>query len=64
MPPKLDAATPTERMQIVAPAAWFLAIEEWRRAQKKIPSKSEAVRMLVERGLEAESKSKARAKQA
>jgi hypothetical protein len=29
----------------------FLAIENWRRSQKKIPCRSEAIRQLVERAL-------------
>lgn len=49
MPPKLDDDSPTERMQLVAPASWMAMVEAWRRQQPKIPSKSEAVRILVER---------------
>lgn len=32
----------------------FGAVESWRRAQKKIPPRAEAVRRLIERGLAAE----------
>lgn len=54
MPPKLDEGSPTERIQIVASATWVERVEEWRRKQPKIPSKSEAIRMLVDQALEAE----------
>lgn len=52
MPPKLDEESPTERVQIVTTAAWVARVEEWRRKQPKIPSKSEAIRMLVDQALE------------
>jgi hypothetical protein len=32
----------------------FTRIEDWRRSQSKIPSRSQALRLLVERGLQAE----------
>lgn len=54
MPPKLDETSDTERVQIVAPASWVARVEEWRRAQIKIPSRSDAIRQLVERGLKAD----------
>lgn len=53
MPPKLDDGSSTERVQIVAPASWLERIEAWRRRQVKIPSKSEAIRILVDQALEA-----------
>jgi hypothetical protein len=53
MPPRLEDGTPTERLQIVAPSSWVARIEEWRRQQPRIPSKSEAIRMLVEQALDA-----------
>lgn len=53
MPPKLEQGSETERMQLVAPSTWFKRLEEWRRKQTKIPSKSEAIRALVDAGLEA-----------
>jgi hypothetical protein len=52
MPPRLEDGTPTERLQIVAPASWVEKINDWRRQQPKIPSKAEAIRFLVEQGLE------------
>lgn len=51
VPPKLEDGSATERIQIVAPASWVERIEEWRRAQPRIPSKSEAIRILVDRAL-------------
>lgn len=54
MPPKLEDGTPTERIQVVAPATWVQRIEEWRRKQPRIPSKSEAIRILVDRAIEAD----------
>lgn len=56
MPPKLESGTPTERIQIVAPATWVERIEEWRRGQPRIPSKSEAIRLLVDMAIDAELK--------
>lgn len=56
MPPKLEDGSATERMQIVAPSSWLARVEEWRRQQPKIPSKSEAVRILVDLALAAEEK--------
>jgi hypothetical protein len=51
MPPKLDDESPTERVQIVTTAAWMARVEEWRRKQARIPSKSEAIRLLVDQAL-------------
>lgn len=51
MPPKLDEGSDTERVQIVAPASWVARVEEWRRAQERIPSRSEAIRLLVDQAL-------------
>jgi Arc/MetJ-type ribon-helix-helix transcriptional regulator len=53
MPPKLDSATDTERVQIVAPVSWIERVEEWRRSQARIPSRSEAIRILVDLALDA-----------
>lgn len=53
LPPKLEDGSETERIQIVAPASWVLRVEEWRRKQPRIPSKSEAIRMLVDMALKA-----------
>lgn len=51
VPPKLDDSSETERLQIVAPSSWVQRIEEWRRKQPRIPNKSEAIRILIEKGL-------------
>lgn len=53
MPPKLEDGIETERIQIVAPKTWVDRIEEWRRQQPRIPSKSEAIRILVDQALAA-----------
>jgi hypothetical protein len=53
MPPKLEENSETERIQIVAPTSWIRRIEDWRRAQPKIPSRSDAIRQLVDAGLDA-----------
>jgi len=54
MPPKLDDESPTERVQLVTTSAWMERLEAWRRKQPRIPSKSEAIRLLVDRALDAE----------
>jgi hypothetical protein len=54
MPPKLDKET--RRLNMVAPASWVKKIDEWRRQQPDLPNISEAVRRLVERGLESGTK--------
>ena len=41
------------RLELEGPI--FTSIENWRRSQSKIPSRSEAVRQLVERGLKGSS---------
>ncbi|GGD38274.1 hypothetical protein GCM10011335_46250 [Aureimonas glaciei] len=51
MRPKLEADSETGRIQIVAPASWLARVEEWRRSQPKIPSRSEAIRVLVDQAL-------------
>lgn len=48
MPPKLEEGSETERVQIVAPSSWIKLLDDWRRRQDKIPSRSEAIRQLVE----------------
>lgn len=54
MPPKLDAAGETERLQLMAPKALLMRVNAWRRRQEDLPNLSEAVRRLVEAGLETE----------
>lgn len=52
MPPKLEKGVDSERIQIVAPPSWIRRLDDWRRAQKKIPSRSDAIRQIVDYGLE------------
>lgn len=53
MPRKLEPNTETKRVAIVAPASWVRRIDDWRRAQPDLPNASEAIRRLVEAGLNA-----------
>ncbi|BAQ50394.1 hypothetical protein Maq22A_4p60200 (plasmid) [Methylobacterium aquaticum] len=54
MPPKLKENVKSVRVPFMVPETWLAPVEEWRRAQQKIPSRGEAIRRLVEIGLEAE----------
>ncbi len=54
MPPKLDEDSPSLRLQLVAPARWAERVDEWRSKQRPIPNRSDAIRMLVEKALDAE----------
>jgi hypothetical protein len=56
MPPKLEPNTETRRLNLVASASWVRKIDEWRREQPDLPNISEAIRRLVEVGLEVTSK--------
>jgi hypothetical protein len=51
MPTKLDDEI--QRLNMVAPASWVKRIDDWRRREPDLPNLSEAVRRLVELGLEA-----------
>jgi hypothetical protein len=53
-----EEMTQTFRMRISP--TFLTMIDNWRRVQDPIPSRSEAVRKLVDAGIEAESKSKRR----
>lgn len=53
MPPKLDTED-SERLQLVAPPSWIARIDDWRRRQPKIANRSEAIRLLVEKALDAD----------
>ena len=46
----------TERVTIVFAPEEVQAVEEWRRQQASIPSRSEAIRALVQKGLSADRK--------
>ena len=48
MPPKLKAGSETKRVQVMVPDSWIDLVDEWRRRQPKIPSRSEAIRLMVE----------------
>lgn len=43
----------TERVEMRVTPQWLAAVDEWRKAQLAIPSRTEAIRALVELGLEA-----------
>jgi hypothetical protein len=51
MPPKL--ADGVRKIAMVAPLQWLAEIDRWRRHQPDMPNLSEAIRRLVELGLEA-----------
>jgi len=54
MPAKLDPDEgEPKRLNIVAPLSWVRKVDEWRRTQPDLPNVSEAIRRLVEAGLEA-----------
>lgn len=57
MPPRLDPDPPV-RLNILAPAKWVRAVDEWRRHQDDLPNLSEAIRRLVEVGMEATKRGK------
>lgn len=57
MPPKLDPEGEPKRLNIVAPDSWVQKVHGWRRMQPDLPNLSEAIRRLVEEGLEASRKS-------
>jgi rRNA maturation endonuclease Nob1 len=62
LPARLDPdpdATP-RRLNIVAPESWVQRVDDWRRKQADLPNLSEAIRRLVEAGLDAERKGRRR----
>lgn len=50
MPPKAEKNT--ERLEMRVPTAFLEAVDDWRRAEKDLPSRSEAIRRLAALGLE------------
>jgi hypothetical protein len=50
--PKLDKEV--KRIALIAPLPWLKRIDDWRRKQPDMPNVSQAIRRLVELGLEAE----------
>jgi hypothetical protein len=58
MPPKL-AEGESRKITLIAPLVWLAKVDRWRRHQPDhqiMPNMSEAIRRLVEKGLEAEAK--------
>jgi hypothetical protein len=54
MPSKLEIGTETTKIHLAVLKTWVDKIDEWRAKQRPIPNKSEEIRVLVERALEAE----------
>ena len=46
-------ASAVQRLNLIAPMDWLKRIDAWRRHQPDLPSRSEAIRRLVDLGLEA-----------
>jgi hypothetical protein len=55
-------ASAVKRLQLIGPVDWIKRIDAWRRQQPNLPSRSEAIRTLVDRALDAEAKPKAKGK--
>jgi metal-responsive CopG/Arc/MetJ family transcriptional regulator len=53
--PKLEAGADTVRVQIVAPITLVDRVDAWRNSQSPVPSRSEAIRILTARALDADS---------
>jgi hypothetical protein len=53
MPARLDPDADTKRINMMAPISWLKKIDEWRRQQPDLPNISEAIRRLVDAGLDA-----------
>lgn len=49
-----------QRIQLVASLSFVRKVDEWRRRQEDLPSRSEAIRRLVEAALEAEERKRKR----
>jgi hypothetical protein len=54
MPQKLDDEI--QRLNMVVPTAWVKKVDDWRRREPDLPNLSEAIRRLVEMGLESAKK--------
>ena len=54
MPTKLDDEI--QRLNMVVPTAWVKKVDDWRRKEPDLPNLSEAIRRLVEMGLESAKK--------
>jgi hypothetical protein len=46
-------ASAVQRLNLIAPMDWLKRIDAWRRHQPDLPSRSEAIRRLVDLGLKA-----------
>lgn len=55
---RLDPNTVATRVQLVAPASLLVAIDAWRVSEMPLSNRSEAIRLLVERGLKARRRKK------
>jgi hypothetical protein len=60
MPTKLDDEI--QRLNMVVPTAWVKKVDDWRRREPDLPNLSEAIRRLVEMGLEAAKKERKQAR--
>jgi hypothetical protein len=58
MPHKLDDEI--QRLNMVVPTAWVKKVDDWRRREADLPNLSEAIRRLVEMGLESAKKDRKR----
>ena len=56
MPKKLDDEI--KRLQMVVPVPWVKKVDDWRRREPDLPNLSEAIRRLVEMGLESAKKAR------
>ena len=46
------------RLQLVVPVPWVKKVDDWRRKEPDLPNVSEAIRRLVEMGLESAKKAR------
>ena len=50
---RMDKRETMDRFEMKAPPSWFRVVDDWRRQQDDFPSRAEAIRRLVEKGLAA-----------
>jgi metal-responsive CopG/Arc/MetJ family transcriptional regulator len=58
VPRKLDQNSDSEKFLLVTPASLLERVDEWRRRQPDIPTRSEAIRRLMAYALDADDKRK------
>ena len=58
MPKKLADDADTHRLHMVVSADWIEKVDSWRRREDDLPNLSEAIRRLVELGLDAAKKAR------